>query len=246
VDRHGNARWQPFGSVVVDTPLTPDYIAPLSAAAGVGDGSWMDTGCTLLGTDPRITRGASAGRWQAQSLYATWDHEALRLAWTGANWSGDGDLFIYLDTGPGGTTGTFTPESVAITGTTVVLPSDMQADALIWVPDSQTATLLRWNGSAWSANDNAIYLDDAQFRFDGGRNGGQTDLYLPFERLGRRPAGPAGDRRRRSGARNRAPRLGHAAAGEPDQQRSGQPAASVGSLRQHHDAAACLPLGCAD
>ena len=80
MDRPGNARWQPFGSVVVDTPLTPDYIAPLSAAAGVGDGSWMDSGCTLLGTDPRITLGTSAGRWKAQSLYATWDHEALRLA----------------------------------------------------------------------------------------------------------------------------------------------------------------------
>ena len=101
--------------MIVDTPLTPDYITPLSASAAVGDGSWMDSGCTLLGADPRIARRTSAGRWNAQSLYATWDHRALGLAWTGANWSGDGDLFIYLDTGPGGTTTTFTPESAAIT-----------------------------------------------------------------------------------------------------------------------------------
>ena len=181
LDRLGNERWQPFGSVIVDAPLTPDYITPLSASAAVGDGSWMDSGCTLLGTDPRIARRASAGRWNAQSLYATWDHQALGLAWTGANWSGDGDLFIYLDTGPGGTTSTFTPESAAITGTTVTLPPDVLADALIWVRDASTAVLLRWDGSAWSGS---TPLTDAQFRFDGGRNGGQTDLYLPFELLG--------------------------------------------------------------
>ena len=46
--------------------------------------------------------------------------------------------------------------------------------------------LLRWDGSAWAPGDGegSTPLTDAQFRFDGGRNGGQTDLYLPFELLG--------------------------------------------------------------
>ena len=116
------------------------------------------SGCTLLGADRRIADLGSSGRSLPLSLqrrlaqhgYVTWDHRALRLAWTGANWSDDGDLFIYLDTGPGGTNSTFTPYPVAASGTTVILPDDLQADALIWVQDASTASLLRWNGSVWA------------------------------------------------------------------------------------------------
>ena len=185
-DRHGNERWQTFGSVIVDAPLTPDYIAPLTSPVSAGGEGWMDSGCTLLGTDRRIARATSTGRWNAQSLHATWDRQALRLAWTGANWNGDGDLFIYLDTGAGGTNSTFTPDSVAATDAAVTLPPDMLADALIWVQDASTAVLLRWDGSAWApgAGEGSTPLTDAQFRFDGGRSGGQTDLYLPFGLLG--------------------------------------------------------------
>ena len=50
----GNERWQEFGSVIVDGPLTPDYITPLSAPGSAGGESWMDSGCTLLGVDRRI------------------------------------------------------------------------------------------------------------------------------------------------------------------------------------------------
>ncbi len=184
-DTHGNERWQEFGSVIVDGPLTPDYIALSSGAEGDITGST----CTLLGADRRIDRLDPTGRWATQRLYGTWDHQALRLAWTGANWSGDGDLFIYLDTGGGGTTTTFTPYPVAITGTLITLPDSLQADALIWVQDASTASLLRWNGSAW-ALDTALSPD--QYRFDLGSNGGQTDLYLPFDLLGTAAGAPLG------------------------------------------------------
>ena len=187
LDRLGNERWQAFGSVIVDAPLTPDYITPLSSPGSAGDEE-LD-GQRLHATRHRPadrSRGRAPAGGHAQSLYATWDRQALRLAWTGANWNGDGDLFIYLDTGAGGTNSTFTPDSVAATGTTVTLPPDMLADALIWVRDASTAVLLRWDGNAWAPGDGegSTPLTDAQFRFDGGRNGGQTDLYLPFELLG--------------------------------------------------------------
>ena len=121
----------------------------------------MDSGCTLLGVDRRIARSESTGRWTAQQLYATWDHRALRLTWIGANWSGDGDLFLYLDTGPGGTNSTFTPYPVAVTGTLATLPTEMQADAMIWVQDAGTASLLRWNGIDWAVESQ---LTEEQFR----------------------------------------------------------------------------------
>jgi uncharacterized repeat protein (TIGR01451 family) len=195
-DIYGNQRWQEFGSVIVDGPLTPDYITPLTAE-GAGSEAWMESGCTLGGADRRIANLGSSGRILPVSLqrrlaqhgYFTWDHRALRLAWAGANWSDDGDLFIYLDTGPGGTNSTFTPHPVAAGGTTVVLPDDLQADVLIWVQDARTAGLLRWNGSDWAVDS---LLTAEQFRFDGALNGGQTDLYLPFELLGLKSGDPLG------------------------------------------------------
>jgi uncharacterized repeat protein (TIGR01451 family) len=184
-DLLGNTRVQAFGSIIVDGPLTPDYIAFSPGAEGDLTGS----SCTLLGVDRRIAHRARLGRWIEQRLYGTWDHQALRLAWTGANWSGDGDLFLYLDTVPGGTNETFTPFAVPISSTQVALPLVMQADVLIWVQDASTASLLRSDGSAWITD---TLLSPDQYRFDGGLNSGQTDLYLPFEWLGTVEGAPLG------------------------------------------------------
>ncbi|MGD8463961.1 MAG: hypothetical protein PVI09_08840 [Anaerolineae bacterium] len=183
-DVHGNARWQAFGSVVVDSPLTPDYISLSPGAEGDITGS----SCTLLGADRRISSGPSTSRWREQRFYASWDHQALRLTWTGANWHGDGDLFVYLDTAAGGTGTTFAPQPV-VSGTVILLPDDFAADALVWVQDGTTARLLRWDGGQWAAE---TTLSAEQYRFDGGRRGGQTDLYLPFDLLGLSPGSPLG------------------------------------------------------
>jgi uncharacterized repeat protein (TIGR01451 family) len=183
-DVHGNARWQAFGSVIVDSPLTPDYISISPGAAGDITGS----SCTLLGADRRISSGPSSGRWREQRLYGTWDDQALRLTWTGANWSGDGDLFLYLDTADGGTETTLAPHPV-ISGTLILLPDDFEADTLVWVQDTTAATLLHWDGSQWAAE---ATLSSEQYRFDGGRSGGQTDLYLPFDLLGIGAGSPLG------------------------------------------------------
>ncbi len=176
-DLLGNTRMQAFGSIIVDGPLTPDYIAFSPGA----EENIINSTCTLLGADRRIDRRQSSGRGAEQRLYGTWDHQALRLAWTGADWSGGGDLFLYLDTVPGGTSTTFTPYTVPVSDTLVTLPPALQADVLIWVQDSSTAGLLRWDESAWITD---TLLSPDQYRFDGGRNGGQTDLVLPFGLLG--------------------------------------------------------------
>ncbi len=187
-DQHGNQHSQYFGPVYVDSPLTPDYVR-LDNLGGVYHG-WMDSGCSLLGQDRRVNevQPDTATRGKNQALYATWDSRALRIAWTGANWSGDGDLFVYLDTTTGGTLDVMDP----YTTTTKTLhlpgvlpdgprPDAMYADYVVWVQDYQTAWLYRWDGAAWVA---ASQLDASQFRLDPGLNGGTTDLYLPFELLG--------------------------------------------------------------
>jgi hypothetical protein len=124
-----------------------------------------------------------------QRLYGTWDHQALRLTWTGAHWNGDGDLFIYLDTGPASTTMAYDPYPMVLGGEPIILPASLEADALIWVQDQSAASLLRWDGSAWVFE---TWLSAGQVLFDGARNGGQTDLYLPFELLGTDAGGPLG------------------------------------------------------
>lgn len=188
-DTYGNPQSQAFGPIYADSPLTPDYIR-LEDAGEIYRG-WMEEGCSLLGRDRRAERmlSASATRDQEQALYATWDERALRLAWTGANWSGDGDLFVYLDTQPlSGTLEVLNPYTP--TAVTLSLPGmtplgaregAMYADSVVWVQDAGTAWLYRWDGAAWAA---AVPLSAAQYRFDPGLNGGQTDLYLPFELLG--------------------------------------------------------------
>ena len=184
-DQAGNQRWLEWGSVYVDGPKTPDYIA----LGPVGADGWMESGCSLLGADPRSVRRSTASNGRAaQRLFASWDREALRLAWTGANWNGMGDLFVYLDTGPGGTRQIFTPYATPENGTTISLPEGLNADHLVWVRSSAEATLLAWNGG-WSE---VKALDAGEFRFDASRRDGQTDLYLPFELLGLSPASSLG------------------------------------------------------
>ncbi len=185
-DVMGNVRQQSIEPIYLDSPLTPDYFA-LPQSDGPDGGvysDWMDSGCTLMSADRR----AAVVR-APQRLYSTWDDRALRLAWTGAIWGNANNLFIYLDTQPGGTEQVFTPVPVAVTGTVVSLPAGLGADALVWVQDAHIASLLRWDGSSWA---NVAALSGAQYRFAAAQEDGQTDLYLPFDLLGVTPAKPLG------------------------------------------------------
>lgn len=189
-DTVGNRREQSIGPIYADTPFTPDYLDrlgtgnPLNVYRG-----WMESGCSQVGVDRRVNRSAPAGATLSaiQRFYVTWNSEALRMTWTGANWSANGDLFVYLDLAPGGATTAYNPygagPAIHLPGVTPTTTTGaMAADYLVWVRDAQTATLLRWNGSAWVAASNMA--QNSQFQFIAGLNNGQTDLYLPFRRLG--------------------------------------------------------------
>lgn len=175
-DIYGHTNWQSTAPVYIDTPLTPDYI-PLTDTDGIYLG-WMDSGCSLIGVDRHVSRFAPAGESPnaEQNFYASWNAEALRLAWQGANWSADGDLFIYLDTQTGGTTTAFNPNPDS---TLITLPDAMTADYLLWVRDAQSAFLLRWDGTIWDF-ESVLTFDAGQYRFDAGH----TDIYIPFDLLG--------------------------------------------------------------
>jgi subtilisin-like proprotein convertase family protein len=217
-DIYGNQRWQEIGPIYVDHPLTPDYVT-LSSPPGGGAGGiyhgWMESGCTQIGADNRIRDHAFPGAAldEAQELYATWNQQALRFTWSGANWDNDGDLFIYLDTQTGGADRVYDPYTATTTNTVILLPavsqastvkrqapnvsglshralltanaaaqsdSRMEADYLIWVQDSQTAVLLRWDAlyQEWRDVDG-----DWGYIFTDG-DAPLTDLYLPFNLLG--------------------------------------------------------------
>jgi hypothetical protein len=183
----GNKQSDVFGTVNVDSPLTPDYIS-LETTPGEWRPylDWMESGCTRLSVDRRVARNApeSAAVDDPQQLYATWDSQALRLVWTGANWNYAGDLFIYLDTIAGGVAqavnvhgGSGIPVSFALD------PSlNYGADVAVWVEDAQTAHLLTWNTTRQDWDSQRLSPD--QYRFNYSLNGGHTDLYLPFNLLG--------------------------------------------------------------
>ncbi|MCX6033133.1 MAG: proprotein convertase P-domain-containing protein, partial [Chloroflexi bacterium] len=179
-DVYGQQRTQSFGPVYADGPLTPDYV--WMDVGPIGNRPYMTSGCSLLGVDRRVARYARGGAALSaeQELLGSWNGEALRLTWTGADWNSDGDLFIYLDTAPGGATQAYNPYP-ATADTHISLPDGMGADYLVWVRDAADARLLHWNGSDW---DLVTALDETQYRFDGATNDGQTDLYLPFDLIG--------------------------------------------------------------
>lgn len=175
----GNTQVDDWGPVVVDTPYTPDFIK-LPEGNKLPYRGWMDSGCSAIGLDRRMEEAMPelAALDAPQNFYVTWDSEALRMAWTGANWDYSGDLFIYMDTldDPTVPTTAFNPYSDT-QDITINIPG---ARAFIWVQDSQLATLWRWQSGGW----HSTTLRKAQYRFNAGVNNGTTDLYIPFDMIG--------------------------------------------------------------
>ncbi len=182
-DANGNENTQSLGPVFVDSALTPDYIR-LDDGFGQVYRGWMGSACSLIGADYRASRrvAAEAALAEVQRLYLTWDSATLRIAWTGADWDAQGDLFLYLDTGSGGSTAAYNPYGAA---PVITLPDDhggaMAADYLIVVEDDQTAELRRWSGSAWVLDQT---LDFPNFLLDRTRQPITTDLFIPFSWIG--------------------------------------------------------------
>ncbi|HOU14788.1 MAG TPA: PKD domain-containing protein [Anaerolineae bacterium] len=167
-DLYGNETVVTVGPVYVDYQLTPVYVGPLPPAYQ----GWLQSSCNLIGTDTRVAERAlpNASLSAPQRLYAAWNADGLRLAWTGANWNLHGDLFVYLDTQSGGSTTAYDPYSTL--SDTVTL--GMAADYVVWVQDGSTATLLRWNGSQWVSATGLSYAFATSV----------TDLFVPFSALG--------------------------------------------------------------
>ncbi|MBP7689320.1 MAG: hypothetical protein KA765_15495, partial [Thermoflexales bacterium] len=204
VDAHGNRLEQVSEPVYVDTPLTPDLVGQVGNVTYRG---WLNSSCTELGVNRSVAEHALSGAslHEAQTFYTTWNADTLRLAWDGANWATEGDLFVYLDYQPGGATQLYNPYSATISNTTIYLPGNlppapmgtlpafetvrqsllitpllgtqMQADALVWVKDARTAVLMTWNGLNWTT---AMTLTADQYQLENGL----TDLAVPFSVLG--------------------------------------------------------------
>jgi hypothetical protein len=198
-DVHGNRRWQNLGPIYVDTPQTPDYIPlqlnslNMSGPFDVGEGAspasyaayhgWMDSGCSLVGTNRIISETANAlsSLSEVQRLYATWNEDALRLTWLGGDWDGDGDLFIYLDSlSSSGTSQAYNPFP-GDPSQSVTLP--ILADFLVWVQQTNSAEIRRWDGSEWIPFVSGSEQMHPYYRFTHQADGDSTDLYLPFSLL---------------------------------------------------------------
>lgn len=167
-DNVGNQQGYDIGPFYFDSPATPDLIDDLAYQG------WAESGYAQVGAD-RSNSESSSGN--VQKLYTSWNENALRLLWEGANWNHDGDLFIYLDTTGGGASQALNPFN---DGRSVQLPTingpAFGAEYMVWVQDSSTALLYKANGNNWT-QERAI---TDNFRFGGGR----TDLRLPFAWLG--------------------------------------------------------------
>ncbi|MFZ0546257.1 MAG: LamG-like jellyroll fold domain-containing protein, partial [Candidatus Promineifilaceae bacterium] len=201
VDGVGNITTQTVGPIYIDSLLTPDIASDLDYRG------WANDICTIEGVDRRLAQTHPGTYGDAeQQFYVTWDGAALRLNWQGANWNYDGDLFVYLDTRPGGSDRLYNPYPDDA-GTAIYLPgnfpepifsgtgsrqesaqstigsesslSAMGADYMVWVEDSGQATLYIWQGYDWVVQQ-ALGAD--YYHLD--LNVDSTDLRLPFNEIG--------------------------------------------------------------
>jgi hypothetical protein len=147
-------------TVYVDSATTPDYTLISSDPATIYRG-WLNNGCAALGSDNR-----SALSKGVQKFATTWDSQSLRMNWQGADWASDGDLFIYLDSIPGGTITAYRPSNfVQTTDQSIVT-----GDAFVTLPINSAARGVDGKPMNLAASINARYqqLLDAQ---RGGRVG---------------------------------------------------------------------------
>ena len=121
-DMYGNTKAETLAPVYIDYSLTPAYID--LEEYGKPYNAWQDDTCNLLGTDNRIDKHNSEldSLSEPQNFYTTWNDDGLHLAWTGADWQTDGDLFIYFDTKVGGSSVAYNPYPETMTDTVILLP----------------------------------------------------------------------------------------------------------------------------
>jgi hypothetical protein len=139
--------------IYVDSALTPDYT--LFEETGPVYRGWLTNGCTVLGYDER-----TIARYDGQQFATTWDSQAVRFHWQGANWDTDGDLFIYIDSKIGGTVKAFRPDKYTKDLTTqqndgesfIVLPANLAGRAVAPVGTSQALT--DWRTRLFHAQNN--------------------------------------------------------------------------------------------
>jgi hypothetical protein len=98
-DLYDNETVVTVGPVYVDYQLTPVYVGPLPPTYQ----GWQQTACNQVGADSRVADMAllNASLNEVQHLYAAWNAEGLRLAWTG-ELDRHCDLFVYARHQSGG------------------------------------------------------------------------------------------------------------------------------------------------
>ncbi len=198
VDGVGNSRTQTLGPIYVDRTLTPDVVSDPDYHG------WANEVCTILGVDRRMAQmHPDVHGDKIQRFYTSWDADALRFSWQGANWNHEGDLFLYIDAHNGGSDLLFNPypddqetviylpgnapapqsqaASRQLTALSGITQEVMGADFVVWIEDSRLATLYSWNGTAWQ---NDGQLDSDHYRLTIGIDGSDTDVLLPFTALG--------------------------------------------------------------
>ncbi|NJO07696.1 MAG: hypothetical protein HC876_20455 [Chloroflexaceae bacterium] len=224
-DLYGNTHIQSYGPFYIDSPLTPDLLTmPVADGRTLAQAETpprellkdytgiFESACTLVGASRKMASqmGSQSTLADVQRFYATWDNNALRLTWEGANWQGDGDLFLYFDSTAGGSNRAFTPYPVQQTrsylplivggmagatltqdggesggsGRVVVEPGAITlpfaADTVLWIEDAQQVQLL-----TWSTISDTWVLDDtfpARYVWDD-ISTQRTNAYLPFDVL---------------------------------------------------------------
>ncbi|WP_322814048.1 LamG-like jellyroll fold domain-containing protein [Chloroflexus sp.] len=153
-DANGNRQIQTFGPIIYDPPSTPAVISQTGATepARAIDTQWRNGACNLVGQNSALARRTNdlAATNGVQRLFTAWDDRAIRLAWHGVIWDSSNDLYLYLDTAPGGASA---PYRQGMSGGQLDLgwSNSFSPNYLVRIDDSTTMSLLSWNGTSWTS-----------------------------------------------------------------------------------------------
>ncbi|MCP4361103.1 MAG: tandem-95 repeat protein, partial [Chloroflexi bacterium] len=135
-----------IGAVDAADNLNFYNFGPWYVGAGINIDGYLDLAHNEWRSNERLDENEnclSNGLFDTQTLYTTWDNNAVYLGWQNAWWDLDGTMWAYLDTAVGGS-------STAMNGD----PLPFAADYAMMVTGTDAAEGLLWayNGTNWTSS----------------------------------------------------------------------------------------------
>jgi hypothetical protein len=175
-DESPQTRWSALGAEPL-VVVPGDTVTPHTVGIGQAGGCIKD----FLGNERIDSRGGD-------QLYSTWDDANVYFGYNGCDWRSEGDLQIYVDCRPGGSTMTYNYHG----SLPAALAPGLAADYCLVLEDNATAKLMAWDEGEYQWMDYHNPYNPGSYSLDGLNGYSYAEIRLNFVDLGYDPSQPFG------------------------------------------------------